>query len=340
MAPPNAKGASEVVARSDSAVSKHFSVTAEELPGDAIFGQPADLDIAGSYLWVHDLVNSAPWLHVLDTATGQVVRSLGRVGEGPGEFKEVSNIFAASPPDPSMWIWDGSEGRLTKLQPDPAAAGANSQTLVIKPAMAMISWVSPLGRSLFLGRRTSNLAGHFVVFTPAGAIVRTDSLRIPLKDSVPLRAIREAINGSALCTRRDKAGFAIVYPYAARIQLFDSTAALLGNAYVPEQGEESFVRDMATGRFRFQPGKLYYRACAYSQDMLFVLYIGAQPKAGGVTPWYGRVIQVFDLQGHFLGRLTTTANLSALVADSSGGRLFALSFENSKLYKIAVPPMR
>jgi hypothetical protein len=56
-------------------------------------GQPSQLALIGGHLWVADRAEE-PFLHLLDTATGQVVKSLGRLGEGPEDFTLILSLFA------------------------------------------------------------------------------------------------------------------------------------------------------------------------------------------------------------------------------------------------------
>jgi hypothetical protein len=86
-----------------------------------------DVDSDGR-LYVVDVMN--PYVTVL-SSTGDVVRTLGRRGEGPGEFKSVTNVQVL--PGDSLLVFDQNLSRVT----------------VFRPASAEVAYVVNLAASTF-----------------------------------------------------------------------------------------------------------------------------------------------------------------------------------------------
>jgi hypothetical protein len=85
-------------------------------------------------------------------------------------------------------------------------------------------------------------------------------------------------------------------------------------------------------------GRVYYRACAFSANHIFALFIGGMPQ-DGVAPWEGQYVHVFSLTGELVRVLKLNVTLSALASDSAGTTLFGVSGERSEIYRIRVPPL-
>lgn len=91
--PVDSKAHEAVVARP---LLVHDSASVQQLSGtllvsDPVIGQPGTMVTNGGLLWVTDRSGN-PAVHAIDLATGAVVSSEGRAGEGPGDFASISNL--------------------------------------------------------------------------------------------------------------------------------------------------------------------------------------------------------------------------------------------------------
>jgi len=89
---------------------KGLGVPVDTLPSTILsasdsFGVIGGVAIVGDKLVVGQ--REAPYFLVLDRATGTMVRSFGRMGEGPGEFRMAPAMFSGVPND-SVRFWVGS----------------------------------------------------------------------------------------------------------------------------------------------------------------------------------------------------------------------------------------
>ncbi len=105
-------------------------------------------------------------LRVFDTK-GEYVRTIGRAGEGPGEFGEPAFPFITGD---TLVIWDARLRRVTLF----SLAGEVLDVVSLKPPEGGVGWIYPVART-----RTGWEAVS-VVFTPTGPVGSThvDSIRV------------------------------------------------------------------------------------------------------------------------------------------------------------------
>jgi hypothetical protein len=77
----------------------------ELLVDDPTIGRPGSLVIQQRLLWVGDMAGD-PFLHVIDLASRKIVRSMGRPGEGPGDFKYLTDLMLRPGDDEAVWAFD------------------------------------------------------------------------------------------------------------------------------------------------------------------------------------------------------------------------------------------
>jgi len=87
--------------------------------------------IVGKHLWVA-YPYRAPFFHVIDTVTGQLLHSLGRAGQGPGEFEHVGSLFLAQPHDSIAWAWDYGLNRFTRVTLNTLLATSRSAIEIVE----------------------------------------------------------------------------------------------------------------------------------------------------------------------------------------------------------------
>jgi len=128
-----------------------------------LFGDVVDaVRLADGRIFVAD--RQAQQVRVFDPR-GRHLRTLGRTGDGPGEFRRLSDL--SSLPGDSVAAWDRQHGRLTILTPDGELA-----------RVARTSWdrFNTLGGLHHLGDRrfvmTGSLSSYYVEDRPSGTIER------------------------------------------------------------------------------------------------------------------------------------------------------------------------
>ena len=89
------------------------------LSGDAVvisnseaLAVPTDVEVVGEYLVLVDRRAERP-IHVVRRASGDLVRSLGRSGDGPGEYRALSSVSPIPGSATAFWAYDMAHARLT-----------------------------------------------------------------------------------------------------------------------------------------------------------------------------------------------------------------------------------
>jgi hypothetical protein len=108
-------------------------------------GSEAVITRVGDYYYVSDLVT--PSSLVVFDAQGDFEGSIGRRGEGPGEFAMIVDVAADS--NGRVWVVDGPLSRITILDVD-AAAGKVVETMTIPGLVANRRGLARMGDGRFL----------------------------------------------------------------------------------------------------------------------------------------------------------------------------------------------
>ena len=131
--------------------SDHWSVVEElrlgtiEDIGPEMFGRVLDFELDPlNRIWVFE--GQAQELRVFDSA-GRHVRTIGRKGEGPGEFNQVIGMEWG--PDGHMWLVDPANNRITKVD----TAGVLVESVPTIGGITVMPWPGGFDRS-----------GHFYTY--------------------------------------------------------------------------------------------------------------------------------------------------------------------------------
>lgn len=286
-------------------------LTGTVLAASSALALPTRIAVVGDYLVVLDAASDSA-LHVLDRRSGRLVRSLGRRGEGPGEFKGAWSLA----PDPrtgdAVWVYDLPLRRLTRVALPPAPEGrASARRLVHLAGGAVLTgprWIGPdsilspgflsdIRVALFdsTGRQTGGL-GH----APFSADARQ-----------PMQAAQ-----ALLAAHPERHRYAIANRYVSRIELLD----------------------VERGSSRTVPGPVPVNTEATGVDLERFAYVDAAGTATGVvalfsgrnreeyagSAGFGDQLHLFDWEGRFLGAYRLDADVLAISVDESEGYVYAL----------------
>lgn len=98
----------------EAAESEWTTIRAGRSFSDLSFGSLSRVRLIGDRLVVAD-ASGDPWIHILNANNGSIVRSVGRTGEGPGEFKGVRTILVRPQATEFAWVFDMERQRLTEI---------------------------------------------------------------------------------------------------------------------------------------------------------------------------------------------------------------------------------
>jgi len=296
-------------------------------------GSPLDLNVSGDYLWVSDGLGD-PGLHVLDATTGELLHSLGRKGEGPGEFGNAPGSLEVFQSDPgAVWAWDMRLQRLTRFEPRPISEFEFQILRLDGPRVRRVAWP-----------RADHLIGvamsqdeRFTIFGQDGRAERSIPGPILGGDDIPMAARLNATDGpSKVCTWPDH-GFAILNFFVGRVELYDLDAQFVRLAQAPFRSEVAF-EFLEGGRVQHVTSRAWYYDCAAHDENLFALFSGRLRSAfEGDERFSGRYVHVFGWDGNLKGVLQLDHDIRGIALGESGSVLFASSLVDSKIYRYEIP---
>ncbi len=176
-------GAEGVAERGSGEGREGAAATVVELQGEVVssavaIGMPSGILWAAGHLWISDLSHD-PAIHLLDAETRTLKRSMGRRGDGPGEFQSVPQLLL-DPRDESgaAWGWDGGPGRLTRLEPDVPAGSLEVVRVAPSEAETVVGGVRVPWRMIWLDHGVligvnASEQDRFSFISPDGSTVRS-----------------------------------------------------------------------------------------------------------------------------------------------------------------------
>lgn len=290
------------------------------------FASPTRLALTKSYLVVADAAADSV-LHLYSRTDGSFIRSLGRHGEGPGEFRGVWSISGID--GDAAWFYDFRLRRLTYLdlrpavddfpRPGPTSLQLNVGVTLLDPVLRGDTIVA-LG--FFSG-------GRMGVFNRAGDLVREAGPMPGDTSKVPYAALQHAFQ-SFMAARPDRAMLAVATRHAGRIEVYDSAGNSLRLAATPFSFEPFFRVVQVDSQFAFTSDddlRFGYVGLAVSQECIIGLFSGrTRWWAPGVAN-FGRHLHVFGWDGGFRGAYALDADLISIAFDDRTGALYGVRHE-------------
>lgn len=305
------------------------AATIELLSDAPIIGRPWMLVSQEDDLWVVD-GSGDPFVHRIDTRSGEFGRSHVRQGSGPGEVSGGVGVAQAPSWDPgALWVW---QIRLARHLRIPSFVGADTlyvtNTIEPPPIFLSVAWLGP---DLLLGTSAQE-ERRFILMDSSGSR-RTAVASVHFGgDSIPASVRAKAATSSAhLCIPPSGGRFAVYHYTLPVVELFDSTAAATGELELPFKMEAPFVRD--DGTWRYQMKSVGYISCSATDSELFLLYSGGQ-FGGSTPPMVAREVHVYDWTGAFKRSIQFPTPVRAIAVSPSGEMMFASSTETAEVYRI------
>jgi len=307
----------------------------QRLNASPAIAQPTTLALAGDVLWVRDAATD-PALHAIDIRTGELLLSVGRRGEGPGEFSTAPSTIGVRPGDTSaVWAFDLRLQRLTRFEPRPLSEHEPSIVrLNGVPRIWRYVWVR---RDRFIGAANSQDA-RFSVFSATGK--REASVPGPLLGpaDAPLAERLKATNaGAQLCSWPGR-GFVVVNNDVGRLEFYDQDAHLVRLARIPFAEDALFRDSLGTKKFVWR--RQWYLHCTATSDYLYASFSGRVVAAyEDEERSSGEFVHVFDWLGDLRAVYRLDRSIRPIVVDASGSRMYAASLVEAAIYAYDLPPV-
>jgi hypothetical protein len=310
-APGNRYGPAELDESALSPVEVHGQVLAEEG-----LAQPTALALWADTLGVLDNASDSV-VHLYRAADGGRIRTFGRHGAGPGEYR-VAWSFVPSPSG-APWIYDVGLGRVT-----PVSAPAPGTMLTFKEGGKPTSaaWVgdSALVASGFFTE------GRLAYFDTAGH-VRRGVGEVPGTATAAPVIVRQEAFISTLLRRPRQGDIALATRHADRIELYREDGTLLRHV----KGPFSFEPVFTVARGRRGPAmasdesmRFGYIGGAASRAAIYALFSGRTREGFHGDAVFGRYVHVYDWNGELQKVLRLDADVIAVAVDPADRVLYAL----------------
>ncbi len=314
----------------------HRDIPVVEVSGSLVITHPSfrrlgRLGVRGSLLAVAEQ-SGEPRIHLVDLNSGALIRSTGRVGEGPGDFQSTAN-FGWRPGDTTgLWILDPTLRRITQLH--------SSGTI----ALRVLRLEAPSTPTSFAWLDSVHMVGvsrgdsvRLMLFDSAGR-VRSHSPGPPFgPDSVPRRAQLLLAAGARVCSEAGGASFGIVYYAVGRVEIYHSDLSFRTMAKVPYASEPLFEYVDSTRTWLPRTPRTYYMDCAGTGQYLYALFTGRRAQAypdGGDAR--GRFVHLFRWDGTLVSviHLDRDAGAIAVQGDSI---LLTASSDSDSIFRYRLP---
>lgn len=271
----------------------------------------------------------SPHLLVIDTVDGSLRATIGRDGEGPGEFKWPGGIAVADATGDRIWVSDPALRRFTPLRLVTGQVVVDSAG-IIKPELgARMFGGTPWRDDRFLVADTDGNA-QFLVVDRTGQVVGALGSSEYADTTVP-RPIYHAANEQVLAVDFDSSRIVAVGLLNGRITIYDSAGAVLREVDTPYRLSPYYrIGQARSGGPSMQPQphtRYGYIGVSVSRQYIFALFSGRTIKGHQSGASAGRFIHVYSWDGALVAVLELAEAVGALTVTKDGRTLYATGWE-------------
>ena len=286
------------------------SIVGERFLASEHFGLPTEIVFAADRLVVLDNQGD-PWVHLIDADEARVVKSFGRRGEGPTEFRGVTSLLSSPADAGYVWVFDANGRKLVpfSLSGDHRAASSHQVIRLSSPQLvARLTWIAP-DRMFGTGRFSD---GTFVEIDRGGGVGPTFGPSPDGPKEVPLDKRHHASFGK-IAANASLSLVARASHNSGRLDLFNFRGRRVGSADVPVSfTPEAAPPDREAGEtewgYPYEGSHVGYLDLATTDDLIFALFsgglrtgsfLGDDEQRGHevyVFTWSGELVRVFALE--------------------------------------------
>lgn len=290
-------------------------------------GSPAEMTVLGDRLLVLDALSDSV-LHVIDARSGAHVRSLGRRGEGPGEYRGAWSLARESGRPDQAWVYDIQLARLTRVDLTPNAPPPGQAEIVRIQGEALATqpvWVqdSLLVSPSFSGRGRLSFFGADGTFRRATGPVPTGD------GGVPPAILQQAWMGT-LASNARTGWLAMATRHADQVEIYRPDGTLVRKVRGPFRFDPRFTVEQMQGQPVMAVSdamRLGYVDVEPTGDEIYALFSGRTNEAfKGAAP-FARYVHVFDWQGELKRVYRLDSAVLTIALSPDGKRLYGTRHE-------------
>lgn len=287
---------------------------------------PYKAAVIDQYLVVIDL-GADSVLHVIDRMSGNLVRSFGRRGEGPGEFKGIWSLDRSPEHRFGVWVFDIGLLRSTYLDVKHVLGDSTRYRFRSVNFVSEAALTGPVrtadGRFVSLGFYTQ---GRLGVFDAEGVQGTTLGELPPASEKIRPSDRQHAFQATlAIHPRRHL--LAAVLRHGSQLEIYHADGSLLKrvDGPLPIQIETNINFSGRRSGFRLTDHSRYgYVDAVASDKFIFALFSGRLLGAFRTRATFGRYVHVFDWQGQLKRVLELDSDAIAIAIDSEATVLYSV----------------
>lgn len=249
--------------------------------------------VLGDSLFAYDLYGP-PSVTVLDRASGGVIGTFGRSGAGPGEFRDVSDVFRDETFPGRFWVYDAGARRLSLYGPSDSG-----WVDLLRTSPVEVRGYVPYLR---MGRKGLIMAG---IFDGGAPLVLTDSTGTQVREKygtypahAPGDSLHTQLNVNLPQVTYHPGGdkVALAYMHFNLIQVYDLTSGLVVSVTGPDPFEPR-----AADLLDPNPKKFAYAKLRSTTRYVYALFCGctnadrSRPLRLQVYSWDAQLIAVLPI---------------------------------------------
>lgn len=303
---------------------KVVSPPATTLTESSVLAIPTDMAVVGDYLALIDIASDSA-LHVIDRVQGGLVRSLGRRGDGPGEFNGAWSLDPAKG-DGDFWVFDVALRRLSLVHADPRASTPIARDRLIHFRSASNPtgpvWTRD-GTLVSLGFHPS---GRLAVYDDGGEEIGLIGHPPGHEGNAPASVLQHAYQAT-LAPHPDRDRVAVVTRHASQLELWavDGSANRIVEGPLRVTPDLESSSKLSSDEFVMRAsGRIGYVDIAASDEFVFALFSGRTLRGFKQAASFGRFVHVFDWEGNFLYALRLEGDAIAIAVDRASATLYAV----------------
>lgn len=305
------------------------TLTSQEVANSPFFGSLTGLAVIDDRILIVD-GSGEPFLHVVDPTTGTVLRSMGRHGQGPGEYGVAPMVVGQwTGARGRVALFDAMIGRLSVVSIDETDASASESQPSAIPDLPVLQVRMMDGGGYATTRWDAAKGLQVTHYDSLGTrMASLDSLAI---DDVrlPLRELSGAYSHT-LCVRPGARDVALVYRYTGRIDLVMADRAQVVRAALPFTFLPHLAPNPLTSQLAFKSGEAgtrrAYLDCVGSSMRLYALFDGGfHHRLGQDVGSTNSIVHLFDWDGKMVGAIQLDHAARAIAIDATGRLLYTVT---------------
>lgn len=287
---------------------------------------PTDMAIVGGYLVLLN-TRGDPVVRAYDRRTGRLVRSFGREGEGPGEFRAAWSLDPEPGSRSAFWIFDIGLQRFTRVDLerdfDPGSTlGARSIRMDAVPVTAPL-WIAD---TLLVSTGLFAEGGRLAQMDGTGRLRRVVGESPPGAAEAPMQ-VRQHAYQSTVRPNPERSLLAVGTRHADRLEVLRIDGSRVAAAARRANFEPVYESAIYAGQPAMASGeemRFGYIDLATTSNRIYALYSGRRRADFPGEANFGEHVHVYDWSARLVEVIQLDSPVLSIAADEAQQKLYAV----------------